>query len=356
MADVLSQSQIDALLNSMNSGGEPEAQTNDEKPVEKAAAEQEIKYAKYDFYSPRKFTKDKLKMLNSIFENYARVLTSQINGIFRVMTDTTVRELNERRYYEFVSGVGDTLVTLANTKLPTVRHNMAPLMVHISPTLALTLINHMLGGGDEIVSAGSDYVYSDVEKALYRRIVQYVINALGDGFSNYIDIDFEVERLEENLSMVQEVGLDETVIIVLLNVDVGGMASEKIKVCIPGSVLESIFQVIDNRKHLGRGQQYEDNRSVILDHLRSSKLDLTGRLATVQLDLNDIYQLRPGDVIDLNCSKDSEVKLFVERQAWYAGRMGAYKKNLAIQISRRLVPDEVEVEKEEEPEPVSAEQ
>ena len=73
MADVLSQSQIDELLKSMQGGGgsakaeekpAPTEQTKkQESPVavaEKSQKQQkpEIKYNKYDFYSPRKFTKD----------------------------------------------------------------------------------------------------------------------------------------------------------------------------------------------------------------------------------------------------------------------------------------------------------
>ena len=85
MADVLSQSQIDELLRSMQSS-EPEP---DIKPVEQVVDLESVKYRKYDFYSPRKFTKDKMKILQSAFENYARILTSQVNGIFRVMTDIT---------------------------------------------------------------------------------------------------------------------------------------------------------------------------------------------------------------------------------------------------------------------------
>ena len=60
MAEVLSQSQIDALLNSMRSGGDS-AETSEEKQPEK-------KYRKYDFTAPRKFTKDRLKMLTP-FQN-----------------------------------------------------------------------------------------------------------------------------------------------------------------------------------------------------------------------------------------------------------------------------------------------
>lgn len=53
MADVLSQGQIDALLNSMqNAEAKP---AKEEKPKEN--------YRKYDFYSPKKYTKDRLKML-----------------------------------------------------------------------------------------------------------------------------------------------------------------------------------------------------------------------------------------------------------------------------------------------------
>ena len=101
MADVLSQSQIDALLKSMQgSGPEEEVQA-----VEQKTEAEETKYSKYDFYSPRKFTKDKMKILNSVFENYARILTSQVNGIFRVLTDITVLEVQERRYYEYVNSL-----------------------------------------------------------------------------------------------------------------------------------------------------------------------------------------------------------------------------------------------------------
>ena len=121
MADVLSQSQIDALLKSMQGGGgdDSSAGSASAQPEKKAAAVQEekkkpdtpeIKYSKYDFYSPRKFTKDKMKILTSVFENYARIITSQVNGVFRVMTDITVMEVQERRYYEFVNSLKENCI------------------------------------------------------------------------------------------------------------------------------------------------------------------------------------------------------------------------------------------------------
>lgn len=342
MADVLSQSQIDALLKSMNSGGSSETQADApqaveakvDKKIEKAG---EVKYSKYDFYSPRKFTKDKMKILNSIFENYARIITSQVNGIFRVMTDITVLEVQERRYYEFVSSLNENdAVTLVDANIQDHNKALVPLMMYVTPGLVITLIDHMLGGGEEVVKVKDGYRYSDVETALYRRILSYLIQALKDGFANYISVDFKAQRIEENPSMIQDVGLDETVAIILLNVDVAGLAVERIRICMPGTLLENIFQVIDSRKHIARGYAYEDNRDTILDNIRQTVLPVTGQLGTVLLDLDDVYHLKIGDVIDMNKSKTKDVKLYIGRQPWFTGKMGIYKKNVAVRINQRI--------------------
>ncbi len=340
MADVLSQSQIDALLKSMQGGGgepEPEKVQDDTVKAKPKAETEQIKYSKYDFYSPRKFTKDKMKILNSVFENYARIITSRVNGVFRVMTDITVMEVQERRYYEYVNSLHENdMVTLVNTILPNYNRKLVPLMIYVTPGLVITLIDHMLGGGEEVVKVKDGYRYSDVEIALYRRILSYLIQALSDGFSNYINLEFEAQRLEDNPSMIQDVGVDETVAIILLNVDVAGLASERIRICIPGTLLESIFQVMDTRKHIAKGYAYEDNKETILENIRQSQLPVTGQLGTVALDLSDIYHLKVGDVIDMNKPKDRDVKLYIGKQPWFTGKMGVYKKNVAIRINRRL--------------------
>ncbi|MCI8513194.1 MAG: flagellar motor switch protein FliM [Lachnospiraceae bacterium] len=349
MADVLSQSQIDELLRSMQGGGgdEAPAETKEKEPVKEKVAE-ETKYNKYDFYSPRKFTKEKMKMLTNAFENYARILTSQVNGIFRAMTDMTVLEVQEKRYYEYVNALheNDDVALIEVSTQDGVKNNIS-LLMHVTPGLILTLISHMLGGGDRVVQEDSGYRLSDVERALYQRVIQYFVQALTDGFSNYIQLNFRLSRVEENPSMLQEVGLDEAVAIIHLNVDVAGLATEKVKICIPGTLLEFIFSLIDSRKRIAKGFSYQDNRDVILDNIRYSKLPVTAQLAKVQLNLNDIYHLQVGDIIDLNKLENSSVNLYVGRQPWFTGRMGVSKKNLAVQIEG-LVGQSAKEEDQEE--------
>ena len=346
MADVLSQSQIDALLKSMQDGP-PKEEKVEEKPAEvletkkEEVQKEEETYSKYDFYSPRKFTKDKIRLLRSIFDNYARILTSQVNGIFRTMTDITVLELRETRYYEYVNAFHENdCMTIVDTYVQDKGKSNVPMMSYISPGLTLTLVSHMLGGSDTVIKTEEDYRYTDVEMALYKRIMEYIVHALGDGFSNYINAEFKIAKIETNPSMVQEVGLDETVVLAVMNVDISGLAMERIRICLPGTLLEHMFKIIDNRKHLARGFAYENNQDTIMEHLKASSFPMTGQLGVVKLDIEDLYHLKVGDVIDLNKAKNSAVKLYVGRQPWFTGKMGVYKKNIAIRIEDRIIQKE----------------
>ena len=343
MADVLSQSQIDALLKSMQDGPPKEEKVEEKaaevlEPKKEEVQKEEETYSKYDFYSPRKFTKDKIRLLRSIFDNYARILTSQVNGIFRTMTDITVLELRETRYYEYVNAFHENdCMTIVDTFVQDKGKSNVPMMSYISPGLTLTLVSHMLGGSDSVIKTEEDYRYTDVEMALYKRIMDYIVHALGDGFSNYINAEFKIAKIETNPSMVQEVGLDETVVLAVMNVDISGLAMERIRICLPGTLLEHMFKIIDNRKHLARGFAYENNQDTIMEHLKASSFPMTGQLGVVKLDIEDLYHLKVGDVIDLNKAKNSAVKLYVGRQPWFTGKMGVYKKNIAIRIEDRII-------------------
>lgn len=341
MADVLSQSEIDALLKSMKeSSSDASAASGPSNQISQASDsgfDSDEEYSKYDFYSPRKFTKERLKLLRSIFENYARILTSQVNGIYRTMTDITVIELRESRYYEYVNSFHENdCMTIIEVSVKKKGKFTVPMMSYVTPGLILTLANRMLGGGAEVISVEEDYRYSDIEMSLYKRIMESFIHTLADGFTNYIDVDFQPSRVEENPSMVQEVGQDETVVLVVMNVDVTGIASEKIRFCIPGTLLEQIFRTIDSRKMLARGFKYSNNSDTIMHHLENTRFPLTAQLGTVRLPIEDLCNLKEGDIIDLNKTKDSLLTLYVGKQSWFKCSMGTHKRNVAVRIEERI--------------------
>ena len=102
-------------------------------------------------------------------------------------------------------------------------------------------------------------------------------------------------------------------------------------VCLPDAMLNNIFNCI-NRENPGRKTAEEDNSQEIFDKLRDSDLEIVAQLGDTQLSLSDIFHLNVGDVVDLGRSKDSPIYLEIGGYQWFTGRIGAYKKNMAVKI------------------------
>lgn len=328
MADVLSQSQIDALLSSLQ---------NEEAGVEETAPkEPELTYKKYDFYSPKKYTKEKLKMLRSIYDNYARIATSQVNGLFRVASEVEVVGVEEERYYEFGNALNESdVITLARITLQDDSKN-PPMLFHIAPALMGAMIDRMLGGNGSAYTEVS-YTYTEIELALYARIIRYFINITKDVWASYIKFSSEFERVEENPSMFQGINVDETVVIVMINITLGDIQGV-MNICIPDTLLFNIFDIIEKTKHLAdkdNSIQRRTNREEILGSIKDSQMTVKAELGKARVNLDDIYNLHVGDVINLNKPQDSDVALQVAGQHWFNGQLGVYNKNIAVKISER---------------------
>ena len=337
MADVLSQSQIDALLNSMQNGGDTESAPKEPKQTEKS-------HRKYDFYSPKKYTKDKLKMLQSIYDNYCRVATSQINGLFRVASEVEVVGVEEQRYYEFGHALNETdVITLAHVELQDNSSN-PPMIFHIAPSVMGSMIDRMLGGTGTDMSVDMSYTYTDIELDLYERIIRYLVAITSDVWANYIDFKVNFERVEENPSMFQGISVDETVVIIMLKILVGEIGGA-MNICIPGTLLSNIFEIIDKTKHLANkgARALMNNRDDLLENIRESKMDVMAQLGVAQLSLDDVYNLHVGDVIDLNKPQNSLISLYIEGQPWFNGQLGVHNKNVAVKIEDLILKSKNDV-------------
>ena len=324
MADVLSQSQIDALLSAVRSG---EKDLND--PVEE---QPEKKYRKYDFKSPKKFTKDRIKMLNGIFENYTRIINSRLNTILHTACEVSVESIEEQRYYEFSNALTDgDILSLASVSINGKDAEETPVLFFVSMSLALSMMDRMMGGeGDVDDSDLNDYLYTDLEIHLYDNLVKDLVSVMGGSWENYIPMDFTYNRTEVNPTLVQLIGIDEIVVIADLKLEFPNY-SGRMSICLPAMMLTNVFAEI-NRDSPGRKITGKENADEIFEQLRDTDLEITAELGNVNLALSDIYHLGVGDVINLEKSKESPVYLDIGGYRWFMGRLGVHKKNMAVKI------------------------
>ena len=327
MAEVLSQSQIDALLNAARSG-----ELDVDKPAEKS---EEKKYRKYDFYSPRKFTKDRLKMLNSIFESYARVINSRINALLHATCEIDVDSVEEQRYYEFSNALTESdVVALAEIDQEKLQGD-DPILVHMDTPVVLSMLDRMMGGeGDPDPTVPNDYKLTDLELNMYDDLIADLIPILGGSWENYMTLHFSYVRTEVNPTLVQLIGYDETVVIVGLNIKFPNCTG-RMSLCLPGEMLTNVFTEIS--KSTSRRTTGEDKSEEIFDSLRESELEIVAELARTRILLSDLYHLNVGDVVDIKRPKDSPVFLNIGGRRGFDGKMGTSNKQVAVKIGETYI-------------------
>ncbi len=327
MAEVLSQSQIDALISAALGGGGGGA-GDKAKPVEK---EPKKKYQKYDFRSPRKYTRERIKMLNSIFENYSKMLNTRINGLMHTTCEVEVDSVDEQRYFEFSNAlIEGEVVSLTYLKLKgTVSED--PVIICATPTIMVSMMDRLMGGnGDVEDDLPTDYTFTPLDLSLYRSLMEQFVSIMGSSWDNYIDLEFEFERVEPNPTMMQLISIEETVVLVSLDIKFPN-CSGRIDICMPDTVLSRVFEEI-NRENTVLRKDREDRSRDIYSRLKDSTLEVVAELGRTTVQLEDLYNLNVGDVIDMGLKKDSAVSLRIGGRQWFGGMMGTHEKKMAVRI------------------------
>lgn len=101
MGDVLSQSEIDNLLNALSSG---------ELDVDEIKENSEQTVKDYDFARPSKFSKEHLRTLEIIFEHYGRLLTTNLPVYLRKSVQVEVMNSEAVTYSEFTNALSNPVL------------------------------------------------------------------------------------------------------------------------------------------------------------------------------------------------------------------------------------------------------
>jgi flagellar motor switch protein FliM len=320
----MSQNQIDALLNSISSGEEvPAADVGGSNIKE------------YDFYSPKKFTKEQLRTIDSLHESMSRVLSSYFSGILRVFCDISIMQVEEQRYYEYNNALPDTaLLGLLDLKPANINLPDSTLMMDMSNNLSFFLIERLLGG--EGGGGVKQRDFTDIELAIMRDIYAKITEFMIDSWRDHIDVTGEMGSVETNPRLIQVYAPEDIVVIVVLGVklrDVEGTLS----ICIPAMALEtylgeftSKYSRISNKMSNERLDTMR--RDLIKDYLDASGLVIKAVFDETSINVADALQLRPNDIIPLAKPLDGIIKIQVDDKPWFTAQLGSSRNRKAVKI------------------------
>ncbi len=325
MAEALSQSQIDELLKS--------ARNNTGSKLTPTVPQVRIK--EYDFSSPKKFTKDQLRSLGNIYENFARVLTSYLSSVLRNTCTMKVLDVEEQRYVEFSNSLPDsTLVGAIAFEALGLGGMSDTLLMQFPTSLGYLLCERMLGATDTPFLP--DRGYSEIEMAIINMIFNNITKYMQDAWSNFFDIKTSLRSIETNGRLIQAYAQQDIIVITSIEFTEGDYTG-LLHICIPADNLENIidsFSIKKPKSNVTHAQEEEEmqKKKMLFGYLKESDLHMEAILDNFEIPLSDIVYLQPGDVISLNKKIDHDINVIVEGVPWCTAKIGESNHKKAIKI------------------------
>ncbi|GAA0077556.1 flagellar motor switch protein FliM [Clostridium sp. CTA-5] len=319
MADVLSQSEIDALLSALSTGElEPEA-------VPKEDEKHKVKL--YDFKSPQKFSKDHIRTLELIHDNFARIISNYLTGQIRKNVKVRIETVEQITYEEFIHSVQNpTIITMF--KMPP---SIGTIIFETNPQLSFQILDILLGGsGDRKVESKE---FSDIDKNIIKQITTGMIGNLKLAWEDILEVNPEVEGIETNPAINQTLAPNEPVALITFSVEFGEH-STFMNMCIPYLSIEKVLDKLVVQYWFQNDDEAlrAESRVKVEDAIQKVDIEIVAELGSTHLIVDDFLKLSEGDIIKLDNKSSSPIKVYVGNEDCYYAKPGITGKNMGVAI------------------------
>jgi len=332
--DVLSRNDVESLLKALDGSGTPSgttASTTESKSDSKKPASK-VRVLTYDFKRPERVGKDQMRALQSLHDGFSRNFGASLSAVLRSVVEVRLISVDQLTYSEFVYSL----------EIPTCFNLLKPKplegnwVLDISPSLLYPIIDRMLGG-----TVGNDSSLkrplSEIELRLAGRITTVFLRELQSAWSNVIQLEIEVERVESNPQLVQIVPPNEVVVMVSFELSMGnirGMAN----LCIPFNTIERVGSMLTNNSWIGyaSSRANPETKGRLLTRLDGSLADVIVTLARSTIKTTDLFDLEVGDIISTEKDVNQPLEIEIADRVNFHASAGSFKGRKAIQITQIL--------------------
>jgi flagellar motor switch protein FliM len=320
LAEVLSQSEIDALLSAISTG---EMDANE---LKKEESQKKIKV--YDFKRALRFSKDQIRSLTRIHENFARLLTTYFSAQLRTFVQITVASVDQLPYDEFIRSVPK--MTILNVFEP------YPLdgrfLIEVNPNIAYAMLDRLLGGRGVAVNKVDNL--TEIETKIMAQLFQRTLESFQEAWSTIVELDPQMDDLEVNPQFLQMVSPNETVVVISLSTAVGETTG-MINICLPHVVLEDILPKLSVHYWMQtkKKSRLPEEVEALEKNVHTVPLVLKAELGKSDITIQEFLQLDIGDTIELNRLIEDPLLIKVGEEPKFWAQPGKVKNKLAIQVT-----------------------
>ncbi len=337
MAEVLDQSEVDALLAAVETGDVAPASDGGGSQVfsnRRRSVADDLEIREYDFKRPERVSKDQMRALENLHEGFARSFGAALSGFLRTIIEVKVSNIEQMTFSEFTHSLPNpTCFSLLGCD-----PLEGTMCLEISPLIIYPIIDRLLGGSNADLFIPQRPLTA-IEMRLVSKILDRAQAGLGEAWRGVVPVQFVLEDTESNPALVQIVPPNEVVVVVGFELKMGGRAGT-MSLCIPYNVIEPVVDKLSNQTWAAykRNKGNKHLRQRMVGHLDAAKLGVTTILADTTIKLSDLVSLQVGDMILTEKPASAPLTLSVEGRRKFIGQLGQYRGNRAFKVLRPIAP------------------
>ena len=320
MAEVLSQNEIDSLLEALSSGS---------LKADELITEEKKQVKPYDFRRPNKFSKDQLRTLVMLHENFARLVTTSLSTYLRSMVRAQVVSVDQLTYEEFTKSLHNPTVMSLLTLGPLEGN----IILEFSTQIAFAMIDRLLGSAGNTLDKNREL--TDIEQTVVKQVVLRTLGNIKEAWQVVTDLNPTLEAIELNPLFTQIIPPTDMVVLITLEIKIGETLG-LLNLCLPFMVLEPIVDRLNAQFWFASNHKASTAQSIaaIQQRLSQAQVQVIVELGTATINVRELLNIEIGDVIQLDQSLKGLLEIKIGNQVKFKGGPGVSGSRMAVQIGQ----------------------
>ncbi len=328
MTKILTQEEIDTLLQAVARGEILTVERKEEPRRDRTILP-------YDFRRPNRISKDQLRILQTLHDDFAKLLSSSLSAYLRSLVEIRLQTIGAMTFAEFLAWIV-TPCCLGLFGLKPLRGEAA---VAIDPHLVFALIDRLLGGtGRPSIPVRE---FTEIERAIIRKLIERYLVELQQAWSRIGTFQAQLLNIETNPQLVQIVSPNELVIVIDFEMKMGEV-SGSVHLLLPVALLEPILPKLTASRWFSSayGEPSKETSASVEAELMKTNLHLRAVLGEISVSVQELALLKEGHILRLNAGPGSLAVVEVEGVPRFLAKPGLSRGKRAVKITN-LVQDGV---------------
>ena len=335
MNQVLTQSEVDALLNAVADGSvDVNAQAANESAPQGNAAwtDSDNKGSEvilYDLTNQDRVIRGRMPTLDIIYERFIRIFRMSLSNSLRKIATISIISTDLLKFGEFVN----TLPIPSCMCILRFESLRGPALMVFESKLAYALVDSFFGGTDRPYTKIEGKEFTRIELSIMRKVMDLAIRDLEEAWSPVHNVEISFVRTEVNPQFVGVVPPSDVIICTTFEVELEN-ASGTIALVIPYSTVEPIKNKLNASFQSELERVDKEWMLKVEEHLKNTEVNVLVNLGTANITVGDLVNLNAGDIIPLSQDADGELDVLVEGATKFKCLLGVSRGNRAVQITR----------------------